>query len=759
MRLPRVQVWRALVLGGLTVATLARCGGGGGPSCDEAPSSPGCAQSQSASLVVTVTGLPGTVNPQVSVSGPNGFTRTITAPGGTTLSFLAPGAYTVTASPVTGGGVTYDGAASPSQLTLAAGQQGAVTVTYTASALLTIAGGGAGDGSGTVTAPAAAGKPAVNCAITSGAAAAAGCTESYPHGTTVTLTATAAGGGHAFTGWSEAACPGTGPCTVTLNGNRTVTARFRPPPTFATLTITGGGAGTGPGRVTSSPAGIDCTIDASGQAAATGCSGPFTPNATVRLSAVSGVLLGWGGPCINVTAPAPCDVVMAGNQTVPATFDIPRPVIQPISAAPFNVVGALDPTTVFVFPVLNAGSGTLVLQPNPAVTLNKGTGWLVAETENDPSPRLKLTVDPTRLRPLDRQDFKATVVLAAQGTTRTATMVVTIKARVNAPPVVASRIIYFHNAPGNNLPTLNTVVKVLQQGTGASLAGLATVAFDPNNWLSIPSTLNANSELFISTFATSSNGLIPDGTIGVRIRVSTPTFPCPQVNPDPRCTFLVRYTFNQDPEMRLAPWGLVFTAATPGPLESAVNFYNGGPGFNVRVLPDNCGPWVTNRQVVTGNRVRVSVDLEQVPADTTVSCQIPVVADISSSGQPDTTRRELEVIATNGTPDQVQPEFADLALAVQAGGTTSQTVNVYNFGVGSLTLTAATIAAGSCPAGLLSASVARGPALNDDPLTTVQAQLSVNAAGQPPGTCQATLQLRTQFASFQADVPITVLVR
>jgi hypothetical protein len=51
------------------------------------------------------------------------------------------------------------------------------------------------------------------------------CTESYDLGTSVTLTAMTASGSF-FAGWSGPACFGTGPCSVAMTGDRTVTATF-----------------------------------------------------------------------------------------------------------------------------------------------------------------------------------------------------------------------------------------------------------------------------------------------------------------------------------------------------------------------------------------------------------------------------------------------------------------------------------------------------------------------------------------------------
>jgi len=79
----------------------------------------------------------------------------------------------------------------------------------------------AGTGSGNVTSTPA----GINCPTS--------CTKSYPNGTPVTLTATAASGS-TFAGWSGD-CTGTGTCVVTMNAAKSVTATFNtnpitPPP-------------------------------------------------------------------------------------------------------------------------------------------------------------------------------------------------------------------------------------------------------------------------------------------------------------------------------------------------------------------------------------------------------------------------------------------------------------------------------------------------------------------------------------------------
>ncbi len=87
----------------------------------------------------------------------------------------------------------------------------------------TLAVAGSGTGSGTVTSS----PSGISCTITAGTPSGT-CSASYAAGTSVTLTATPAPG-HTFTGWSGP-CSGTGPCTVTMTQDRSVTAGFEPPP-------------------------------------------------------------------------------------------------------------------------------------------------------------------------------------------------------------------------------------------------------------------------------------------------------------------------------------------------------------------------------------------------------------------------------------------------------------------------------------------------------------------------------------------------
>ncbi len=83
----------------------------------------------SGSLAVVVSGLPNGSNAAVTVTGPGGYSRTLTAT--TTLVLLTPGTYTVAASPVTTGSGTYAPATASQNVAVSASSVAAgATVTY-----------------------------------------------------------------------------------------------------------------------------------------------------------------------------------------------------------------------------------------------------------------------------------------------------------------------------------------------------------------------------------------------------------------------------------------------------------------------------------------------------------------------------------------------------------------------------------------------------------------------------------------------------
>jgi hypothetical protein len=180
------------------------------------------------------------------------------------------------------------------------GNSGSVTVTVRD--MLSLGVIPQGDGGGTVTsAPAG-----IDCP--------ANCSASFLSDSQVVLTASPRAADSLFAGWTGCDSVAGATCTVTMTSAKAVTATFTRRPVTLTVTKSGIGAGT----VTSSPAGVSCGTD---------CSGDFPVNTTVTLTAAPAFLsffTGWTG-CDTVNG-STCTVVMTTGKTVTASFlGIPLP--------------------------------------------------------------------------------------------------------------------------------------------------------------------------------------------------------------------------------------------------------------------------------------------------------------------------------------------------------------------------------------------------------------------------------------------------
>jgi hypothetical protein len=153
----------------------------------------------------------------------------------------------------------------------------------------------AGTGDGTVVSTPA----GINCGTA--------CSATFLSSNSVTLDATTTSGS-TFTGWSGGGCSGTAPCTLAGNATVTVTASFSP--AFYALTV----AKSGPGSVTSAPAGISCGSD---------CSESFANGTMVTLTANpnnGSTFMGWtGGGCSG--ASLTCTVSVRSATSVSAAFN------------------------------------------------------------------------------------------------------------------------------------------------------------------------------------------------------------------------------------------------------------------------------------------------------------------------------------------------------------------------------------------------------------------------------------------------------
>ncbi|MEP7065555.1 MAG: galactose oxidase-like domain-containing protein [Gemmatimonadota bacterium] len=176
----------------------------------------------------------------------------------------------------------------------------------------------------------------ISCTITfsGGVANRSGkCAQDFKTGATVTLTGVPANGG-VVSSWvgCNGAAESAQSCSVKLSDAVAVSVRFGPPSSMYTLTIAGGAGGSG--KITSSPAGINCTVT-SGTAGATGCTTSFATGASVSLSAVSSTgsyLKAWAGAGCDASgtgagaASGSCVVSMSAVQNVVVSFDRTSPV-------------------------------------------------------------------------------------------------------------------------------------------------------------------------------------------------------------------------------------------------------------------------------------------------------------------------------------------------------------------------------------------------------------------------------------------------
>ncbi len=181
---------------------------------------------------------------------------------------------------------------------------------------LTVTAGGGSAGGGIITS-----QPAgINCVL-SGSTTSGTCTAYFAFNTAVTLQETTSGNA-VFSAWGGDCT--SNPCQLIMSQGRTALA------TFQTQGITVTGGGTGNGLVTSSPAGINCTITA-GITGGT-CTTTFAPNTIVTLTSTPSGLSSFSaytGACSGTT----CTVPMATGTMSSVTAQFAAPPTLTLSAA------------------------------------------------------------------------------------------------------------------------------------------------------------------------------------------------------------------------------------------------------------------------------------------------------------------------------------------------------------------------------------------------------------------------------------------
>jgi hypothetical protein len=200
----------------------------------------------------------------------------------------------------------------------------------------------------------------------------AACESGFDEASTVTLTASAAGGS-GLAGWGGCdAEPTPNTCTVTMSGARSVTAEFEPlpqpppppaqPPAQRTLSLSLAGIGAASGAVVSEPAGIDCGGV---------CARVFDQGSTITLHARptrGSSFLGWGG--CDTPVGDRCSLTLGVDRTVVAVFAPGRP--GPLRPRRLEVSGATATLTVSVPAAGTLTAAGVGLRPTTALPLAAG---------------------------------------------------------------------------------------------------------------------------------------------------------------------------------------------------------------------------------------------------------------------------------------------------------------------------------------------------------------------------------------------------
>ncbi len=297
--------WRLLLASAALVTTtaIAACGGGGGgdtPTGNQ-PS-------------LTVQSALGGGSGTVSGSGMQCDIVNTLQSGTCAKNFSADADVVLAASPAAGS--VFAGWGGPCSGTTTCLFKLSASTTVTANFVLftwplsVASGGGTGNGS-------VAGN-GINCTVTA-ATTSGTCSSNLVPNTAVTLTATAASGGHVFAGWGDT-CSGSAPtCTTTMTLGRNVTASFRAP---TTLTVA---SGAGDGNGTVAGAGINCTVTTTTQSGT--CSSALADTSTAVLTATPAAgghtFAGWGGACASAGTATSCSIAMNLARNVTARFNAP----------------------------------------------------------------------------------------------------------------------------------------------------------------------------------------------------------------------------------------------------------------------------------------------------------------------------------------------------------------------------------------------------------------------------------------------------
>jgi hypothetical protein len=192
------------------------------------------------------------------------------------------------------------------------------------------------------------------------------CTEQYPSGTKVELTA-AAVGGTTFAGWG-ADCSATGTsavCSFAVDANRTVSATFAevaPERRLLTVTVNGSGKVSGPG--------IDCPSD---------CTEEYAVGTAVTLTAApaAGTSVVWAGDCGAAGGATACSLTLDVTKAVVASFGVEETVDVTVAGTPSigpvqDTLDPIPPPAVETVVINVKSSGTVTSSPGRELASSQG---------------------------------------------------------------------------------------------------------------------------------------------------------------------------------------------------------------------------------------------------------------------------------------------------------------------------------------------------------------------------------------------------
>ena len=241
--------------------------------------------------------------------------------------------------------------------------------------------------------------------------------------------------------------PGTYSTGVLITGTAAGVANVTAPLTLMVLarpvlTIVGGGAGTGTGRVTSTPAGIDCVI--TNGVASSGCSAAFNANEPVQLQVSAGTLVNWTGGCTGAGA---CTVTMTQDRNVGAVLALP-PVIVLKSSKPVIVMNRTVQDLRENYAILNGGGGTLAPVVSPPSA--EASSWLkeLFVTPTSSGHALWMVIKTTELRATSEANspYRTTATISAPGAA-SVQVEITFAKSFDQPSGMAATVVRFHVNP------------------------------------------------------------------------------------------------------------------------------------------------------------------------------------------------------------------------------------------------------------------------------------------------------------------------